>query len=398
MTAIDPFTAWDTINLNNLPEHPPVQPTLGRVGGIGLLYPGKRHVFSGPQESAKTLIAYLLAIQVVRDGGTIILIDFEMGAYDARARLRDLGATTDDLNGIHYTEPDTPATPDRMAALLHLEPNLVIVDAAAGAYDLQGLDDNKRGDVEKITRLYVRTFWRAGIATIFLDHVVKNHETRGSYAIGSERKVGGSDVHLGFTVITPISRGHSGLYKIATHKDRGGYLKRGTLAEMELTSHPETHAITYEFKQPQDTDHDHPWLPTKVMQKISELLEQETEPVSRNHICLHIGGKRDIAIKAIDALIRLKYATETAGPRNSKLIETSRSFTVLEWENQPNTPPVPTCSPPVPGTTDSDLFPAPLKGAGGNRSASNGTAPPVPDEQTAWSWEDELTPPDHLEH
>jgi hypothetical protein len=50
--------SWLPLNLNDLPEQPPVHPTLGQLGNIGLLYPGKRHVFSGPQESAKTLCAY----------------------------------------------------------------------------------------------------------------------------------------------------------------------------------------------------------------------------------------------------------------------------------------------------------------------------------------------------
>ena len=109
----------------------------------------------------------------------------------------------------------------------------MIIDAAAGAYDLQGLDDNKAPDVERFTRIYVRAFWRPEIATIVLDHVVKNTDNRGNYAIGCERKIGGTDVHLGFQP-TPRSRGGTGIYKITTHKDRGGYLKRGHLADLEV--------------------------------------------------------------------------------------------------------------------------------------------------------------------
>ena len=48
--------------------------------------------------------------------------------------------------------------------------------------------------------------------------------TRGAFAIGSERKVGGVDVHLCFEVVLPIKRGGRGLYKIVTHKDRLGRL------------------------------------------------------------------------------------------------------------------------------------------------------------------------------
>jgi hypothetical protein len=90
---------------------------------------------------------------------------------------------------------DTPATP-AIAHLISLEPGLVIVDAAAGAFDLEGYDDNSRKDVEKWAQRWVTPFWRAEIATIVLDHVTKNAETRGKYAIGSERKVGGADTGL----------------------------------------------------------------------------------------------------------------------------------------------------------------------------------------------------------
>lgn len=398
MTALDNnLDTWQWQNLNHLPAKPPIQPTLGTLGDIGLVYPGKRHVFSGPQESAKTLCAYLIGISVGRQGGLWALIDFEMGSYDTRDRLTDLGATPDDLDALLYIEPGEAATPDRLERLILEEVDLVVIDAAAGAYDLQGLDDNKRQDVERLTSLYVRNFWQNGIATIMLDHVVKNTETRGAYAIGSERKVGGADVHLGFSVITPISRGHSGLYKITTHKDRGGYLKRGVLAEMELQSHPDTHAITCELRPAQEADAQHPWLPTKVMQKVSELLEKQTEPISRNHTATLAGGKRAIAITAIDTLVRLNYVTETNGPRGAKLLQHNRSFTVLDWENQAHDPPVPTYSPLVPGTSPSTCSPPPYKGGGREQVDAHRNGSPVPDEQTSWSWVDELEPPHHPE-
>lgn len=323
--------SWLPLNLADLPAEPPVQPTLG----FGLVYPGRRHVFSGPQESAKTLAAYAIGLDTIRTTGTAIaLLDFEMGKYAARNRLQELGATTADLAHLHYIEPEQPATLERISLVIALNPTLVIVDAAAGAYDIQGLDDNKRGDVEKFTRLYVRGFWQAGIATIVLDHVVKNTETRGKYAIGSERKTGGVDVHLGFDTILPIKRGSSGLYKIVTHKDRDGFLQRGSLAELHLTSDPGTHRISWEFKQAEHVEPGEIWMPTKTMQKISGLLEAKLEPVSRNSILMEIGGRQDVGRKAIDHLVRLEFVTESDGPRNAKLIEHTRSFTVLECEKE----------------------------------------------------------------
>jgi hypothetical protein len=68
--------SWEPTNLANLEPRPPISPS---VGGAGLIYPGKRHVFSGPPESAKTLAAYAIGLDEIRLGGNVLLIDFEMG-------------------------------------------------------------------------------------------------------------------------------------------------------------------------------------------------------------------------------------------------------------------------------------------------------------------------------
>lgn len=293
-------SSWEPQDLSQLEDVPPVEPTLG---GLGIVYPGKRHVFSGPQESAKTLAAYAIALQVVRAGGRVVLIDFEMGRWDARNRLRELGATPDEMGQVFYVEPSEPATPAVIERLVLLDPALVLIDAAAGAYELQGLDDNKRGDVEKFTSAFVRTFWKAGIATIVLDHVVKNAEGRGNYAIGSERKVGGTDVHLGFSVIRPISRGQSGRYKITTHKDRGGHLKRGHLLDFAIASDPETHHMTWEFVEPPTVDDEHPFRPTVLMERVSRFLEIQSEPVSQNTVLKGVTGNTEGKIAAVKILV-----------------------------------------------------------------------------------------------
>jgi hypothetical protein len=328
LEQLDHVDSWQPINLNTLPDKPPIEPTLGNTG---LLYPGKRHVFSGPPESAKTLAAYAVLI-VVAQHARAVLIDFEMGARDAKKRLQELGADDHTLSQIGYLEPDEPATPARLAGLVEFGPDLVVIDAAAGAYQVEGYDDNKRSDVEKFSRLYVGAFWLAGIATIVIDHVTKNIEGRGKFVIGSERKLGSSDVHLGFDTIQPISRGTSGRYKITTHKDRGGCLKRGHLADLELDSDPATHRISWAFTEPQATTSNAGYFrPTRLMEKVSIDLENRVEPPSRNRVYEALGGTKDYILKAIDALLREGFITETPGPNRSKLLESVRPYR----ENEP---------------------------------------------------------------
>src|SRR5262249_5520639 len=155
-----------------------------------------------------TIAAYAVAIQEIRRGGTVVLIDLEMGQWDARDRLREMGATDEDLSNLPYIEPETPASDSTVAEIVKThQPTAAVVDAAAGAYALQDLDDNKRRDAELWANLWVRPFWQRGTATIVIDHVVKDSERRGKYAIGSERKAGGVDVHLGFETIHELRRG-----------------------------------------------------------------------------------------------------------------------------------------------------------------------------------------------
>jgi hypothetical protein len=386
--------SWEPIDLTTLPVKPPIQPTLGQAG---IVYPGKRHVFSGPPESAKTLVAYIIGIAVIRNGGTIVLIDFEMGSYDARARLSELGATPDEIRRVRYLEPDTPANSPRIERLVTLQPQLVIIDAAAGAYDLQGLDDNKRGDVEKLSGLYVRSFWRNGIASIFVDHVVKNTETRGKFAIGSERKLGGADVHLGFETIAPISRGTTGHYKIVTHKDRGGYLTRGHLADFKLSSDPQTHTLTWELK-PADAETAAGYFrPTHLMERVSLWLHTKAEPVPRSAVTSSVTGNAKHLGGALDVLVREHFAAETPGPRGAKLITHVRLFK----EDDPD------CNPETDPTSSTSSMPF-LTSSGTGHLTSSSIPPPVGGEEevkrplegfelVTSSWLDELVPdPDEL--
>src|SRR5689334_16980287 len=96
--------SWNVVDLSKIGERPPIRPT---IGGVGIVYPGRRHLFSGPPEGGKTLAAYAIALAAIRQGEQVLLLDLEMGSFDARDVLRDLGATDAELgDGLLYVEPD----------------------------------------------------------------------------------------------------------------------------------------------------------------------------------------------------------------------------------------------------------------------------------------------------
>ena len=309
--------SWEPLNLALIEKRPPIRPTLGT---LGLLYPGRRHVYSGMTESGKTIAAYIDLIAVARGGGRAILIDFEMGPWDALERLRDLGATDQDLERILYIEPTTSATPEIIAGLVALDPALVVIDASLGAFELSQLDDNRRQDVEVFARLYVNAFWAAGIATAVIDHVGKVAENRGRYAIGSERKIGGTDVHLGFEAIKAPHRGGTGLLKISVHKDRFGHLPRPTVGTLPLDSDPDSHRITWTLEHTTDDESTGTtWQPTVLMGRVVEYLTKHPEPASRNTIERSVKGRAEYIRQAIDILLNDGTITETKGPGAARL-------------------------------------------------------------------------------
>jgi hypothetical protein len=243
--------SWDAVNLaapdfETAPE-PPIT--------CGLIYRGRRHALSGPPEAAKTVAAVIFGLEHYRAGhGRFALVDFEMGEHSTRLLLAELGATIDEIAAVYYVAPDRPPDAVDVDAIAEAGVTLVVIDATAGAYDASQLDDNKRGDAEKFSRAWVRPLWDRGIATILVDHVVKNADNRGRYAIGSERKLGTVDVHLGLHAVKQLHRGGDGLVVVSTHKDRPGHLQRPRAAELELRSDPETHRIAWKFRAAGDAD------------------------------------------------------------------------------------------------------------------------------------------------
>jgi hypothetical protein len=291
---------WQPLDLTSpgyavLPEAPAL---------AGLVYAGKRHLVSGPPESLKTMLCYILALEHLRAGGVVGIVDLEMGPTAARTLLEELGTTPDELRQVYYVAPEAPPTPGDLEAMLAARVTLAIVDAAAGAYGLSDFDDNKRQDAERFARAWLDPLWKRSTATLTIDHVTKDAEARGKYAIGSERKVGGADVHLGLHVVKPLSRGGNGLVRIAAHKDRPGFLTRPIAAELELESDPASHAITWAFRASASQSSANGFRPTVLMDRVLECVgRSEYEPMSRSALANAVPGKREYVLQAIDTLL-----------------------------------------------------------------------------------------------
>src|SRR5829696_7346612 len=77
-----------------------------------LIYKGKRHAISGPPETAKTLLALIIALHAHRAGTRVAFIDFESGPAETRRVLADLGASLEEIAALYYWEADGPPEDD----------------------------------------------------------------------------------------------------------------------------------------------------------------------------------------------------------------------------------------------------------------------------------------------
>ena len=310
--------SWEAINLRHVPDEPPEPPDY-----FDLVYRGRRHWFSGPPESLKTLVAYIILLLAVRMGERVALIDYEMGQRDARNRLREMGATDDDLDLIEFYEPDAAPTKEILQGIAE-RCSLVVIDAAAGAYQMYGLDENR--DAEKFNAQMPDVLWKAGATTIVLDHVVKNPDNRGMWASGHHRKIGGTEVHLGFEASPKLERGGAAVTRITAHKDRPGFHRRGkgNAGAVQFRSDPNTYALTWERST--DAEETLEWRgPTKYMEAISRYLE-DNGPSSRSRLYREVPGKTQHKVDAVSRLLAEKYIAIDPNDKSLSRLVSLRPF------------------------------------------------------------------------
>jgi hypothetical protein len=316
--------SWRPIDLVAAAANPPEPPTIG-----GLIYPGKRTLFSGETESLKTWLALILAKAEIDAGYPAAWADLDaMGEGEILARLRLLGVTDEQISRqfIFYA-PDGSLTgralEDVVAEVIGRQMRLFVIDAFNPALSLHGLDPSSTPDVETFWREVAQPICDAGAAPVLLDHVVKNAEGRGKYSYGSERKASGAHVHVGFRSVQAFARGETGRTRLATHKDRPGFLPRPNIGVLELTSDGNT--ITYSLEADRSRLGDK-FRPTYLMERVSDYLATNDAPVSKRKIEDNVTGNSGAVRTAISVLIDEGYARETQGKGRAEPVEFIRYY------------------------------------------------------------------------
>ncbi|MFI7042650.1 bifunctional DNA primase/polymerase [Microbispora rosea] len=304
-----------------------------------LLYRGLIHSFHGESESGKSLVLIWEAVRLINAGEDVLWVTFDSDPEEDVARALRMGARKDAIRRhLHYVKPDEPPTmnPGAYRSLFYTENGdaksyaLAVIDGVTDAVVL--FAGHAKGDPNEIFTQFSRIFPRrlaslTGACVVLIDHVSKDAENRGRFAIGAQAKMS-QLTGAAYTVEpdqTAPTVGGVGYVVLRVGKDRPGDVRRASgprrgrdrTQEAARIRVDDTGARTVVTVEPPMTDPfgsgsvDGVQVPVELMASISQVLEDNP------------GG---LTGRAIEGLVRGKGTTIRAA---LELLE-SRGFTRAE--------------------------------------------------------------------
>lgn len=319
------------------PQQPELHP---RADGQPLLYRGKCHACNGEGESGKSWFLLIACLQAIRNQEHVLYLDYEDVADTTVTRIMALGATTDEVvKYLHYMQPTeatftrsqagiryTPAFGDLHTIIDRHQPALVVIDGVTEVMWQHNLDPNKNGEFTVFHDNFTRPLARKGPACAYIDHVTKDKESRGKYAIGGVHKFNVIDgAVFSFQPLSPFGVGRHGSSRINVQKDRPGQLRQHTpdgkhMADLHLISDPVTHALTWEVRPPGSASDAPTFRPTHYMEQlwkwVAKQNESEIHPNARQIDDSGLGAAKYLR-QARALLVAEGFLTTTPGSRNS---------------------------------------------------------------------------------
>ena len=280
--------------------------------GKFLLYAGRINEFHGESGIGKTNISIAVADRIMRAGGMVLFLDPEDNPQGIAQRFVSLGGDPSNLVSrfkyVHNPEPSD--YPGLIEWAKKAKPQAVILDGMAEALVAEGYNEDKTQDVLPFLRQRIRPFADNGAAVVIADHVAKNKESRGRNPRGSGGKLGRYDGAV-YQVeqVKAYSPATAGAVRLVVAKDRNGGVGHvgQRIAELHFTP-DEDEMTSVSFKLPSDSCN--PFMPTGLMEKVSQFVESCDLAPSKNLIEQSIHGKNDYKRQAISSLVQLGYLKE----------------------------------------------------------------------------------------
>ncbi|MDP9398619.1 MAG: AAA family ATPase [Actinomycetota bacterium] len=335
LRAHRPESSWKPVDLRAVlaADYAPPRPVrLRRDDGHPLLYAGMLHLVIGESEAFKSWLALVAAMEQINAARPVLYVDFESTPDVACSRLLALGCPREHIAaGLTYVQPQEPfsgATVEDLAPHVREDPPaLVVFDGLNEGLALHGLDMNSATDIGTFYRLLPRRLALTGASVLLLDHPVKDRETRGRWASGSQHKVSGVDVAYTLEAVRPFGVGLHGISRLRISKDRPGAVRGaaldGWLADLHLRSERDG-SVLAELHPPRDSAE--VFRPTRLMEAVSLALEEAREGLSTRALRGAVHGKDVHKDYAVELLVGEGYVGREAGPCGASLHRSVRPF------------------------------------------------------------------------
>lgn len=323
---------------------PEVPTMMMRTDGVGLIYPGLVHDFHGESESGKSLVAQAVCAGLIQSGQEVVYLDFESGPGPMAQRMLAFGCTPEQITELFiYVRPELNpyalAETDAYRELLGRRPALVILDGVTDALVQFGASSKDNDEITKWHRYVPRTIAdRTKAAVVLIDHVIKDGEARGRFAIGGQAKLATIDgASYSVEIKEPIGKGMRGLIVLRVGKDRPGTIRpecgawrasdrSQEAARVVIDSSADPGRIRWEFLPPETSVNDGPeeeggrrrFEPTGAMERVSQAVQAAPGgriPPSNlaNLMAARWGMKANIAKQAIEVLVADGYLVAEGG-------------------------------------------------------------------------------------
>lgn len=212
----------------------PTPVVLRRADGVCLFYAGKVHSVHGESESGKSWLVQCAAAEVLKDGGNVAYFDFEDDAKSVGGRMLLLGVPKEvvtDPKRFIYVHPETSLKSDAERAqfegTLARRYDFAVVDGVTDSMGLFGYKVKDNDDIAAWHRDIPKALARrTGAAVACVDHVSRDVEGRGRFALGGQHKIAGlSGAAFVVEVLSPFGRAMAGTVRVRVGKDRPGHLR-----------------------------------------------------------------------------------------------------------------------------------------------------------------------------
>ncbi|MFF0122947.1 AAA family ATPase [Micromonospora arida] len=301
---------------NYEPELPKLLP---RTDGVALLYPGRVHSLHGESESGKSMVAQAETARVLVEGGTVTYVDFESdAALVVGGRLLPMGVPRDAISQrFKYVRPqfDYGVSLESRAAfkvLVSQPADLCVIDGVTEALVTFGKAGRNEDEfTDWFRRLPKKIARKTGAAVVLIDHVTKDSEKRGRFALGSQAKMNALD-GAAYTaeVKRALGQGMEGLIELRVGKDRPGQVRpkcgafqkdRTQLAAWVWVDSTDRKTIKVKVDPPGQNDDDQ-----------GDGTRQRKMPPSQGKLleALRAGGSKKQTIKQLTAWVQHTYQEE----------------------------------------------------------------------------------------